>query len=153
MEFLRWELKEFNRIYRELDRIYHEIAQKIGLSDSAFSILYTLVELGGGCLQKEIADYFFTSKQTINSSIKNLESKGIITLNKGKGREMHIYLTQEGRKLAEKKILPVVEMENHIFSSMEPEESRELLRLTRKLVSLYHEQVDVWEKAVSSENI
>lgn len=36
------ELKEFNRLYRELDRLYHEIAVKAELSDSAFYILYAI---------------------------------------------------------------------------------------------------------------
>ena len=112
------------------------------LSNSAFSILYTLVEFGGGCLQKDIADYYFTSRQTINSSIKNLEEKGIISLEKGKRRERHLYLTPEGQKLAQEKIVPVVEMENRIFAAMEAKESQELLRLTKKLVSLYRKEVD-----------
>ncbi len=136
------ELIEFNRNYKELDGIFHEIAQKMELSNSAFSILYTLVEFGGGCLQKDIADYYSTSRQTINSSIKNLEEKGIISLEKGKRREQHLYLTPKGQALVQEKIVPVVEMENRIFAAMEPEESRELLRLTKKLVSLYRKEVD-----------
>lgn len=136
------ELIEFNRSYKELDGIFHEIAQNMGLSNSAFAILYTLVEFGGGCLQKDIAEYFSTSRQTINSSIKNLEEKGIISLEKGNRREQHLYLTSEGQKLAEEKIVPVVEMENHIFAAMEPEESQKLLQLTKKLVSLYRKEVD-----------
>ena len=81
-------------------------------------------------------------RQTINSSIKNLEEKGIISLEKGKRREQHLYLTPKGQALVQEKIVPVVEMENRIFAAMEPEESRELLRLTKKLVSLYRKEVD-----------
>lgn len=135
------ELKEYNRFYKEFDGLYHELAQKAGLSDSAFLILYTLAEFGGGCLQKDIADFYGISKQTINSSIKNLETRGILSLQKGKRRELHLYLTQEGQKLVEEKIVPIVKMENRIFAEMGPEESRELLRLMRKLVSLYRKQM------------
>ena len=65
-------LEEFNRLYREMDQIYHGLAVKMGLSDSAFIILYTIMELGEGCLQKDIADWCSLSRQTVNSSIQNL---------------------------------------------------------------------------------
>ena len=59
-----YELKEFNRVYKEMDDLYHEIALKLGLSDSAFIILYALCEQGNGCLQKDICAQAFVSKQT-----------------------------------------------------------------------------------------
>lgn len=134
------ELKEFNSLYKELEDIYHEIALKAGISDSAFAILYTLAEFGDGCLQKDIAEYYSTSKQTINSSIKNLAAKGLISLQKGKGRNMHVYLTAAGQSFVEQKVAPVLALENSIFTEMSPEESREFLRLTKKYVSLYREK-------------
>ena len=68
MIVLRKEMKELNKQYRETDRIYHEISMQSGLSDSAFMILYAIVELGDGCQQKDIADLYCYSRQTINSS-------------------------------------------------------------------------------------
>lgn len=35
-------LKEFNDIYRQISNIYHDIANKLGLSDSAFTVFYTI---------------------------------------------------------------------------------------------------------------
>ena len=34
-------LQQFNHFYKELDDLYHEIALKIGISNSALAILYT----------------------------------------------------------------------------------------------------------------
>ncbi len=136
------ELEEFNSIYREFDRIYHEISLKLELSDSAFIILYAIVECGGGCLQKEIADFYFISKQTVHSAIKTLEARGFLSLEKGQGRDRKLYLTPAGQKLAEEKILPVMELENSVFAEMAPEESRALLDLTKKYVRLFREKVD-----------
>ena len=79
-------LEEFNRLYREMDQIYHGLAVKMGLSDSAFIILYTIMELGEGCLQKDIADWCSLSRQTVNSSIQNLKSQGFLSLDSGKVR-------------------------------------------------------------------
>ena len=36
------ELKENNRIYREMESIYHEICVKAGISDTDFIVLYSM---------------------------------------------------------------------------------------------------------------
>ena len=36
------QLRRFNRLVGETDAVYHELANRLGLSDSAFQILYTL---------------------------------------------------------------------------------------------------------------
>ena len=134
------QLQRINRLYKDLDDVFHELALKSGLSDSAFLIFYAIAELGDGCLQTEIADTYYASRQTINSSIKRLEGKGYLALVPGKRREMHIHLTSSGKYLMEQTIAPVIDMENRVLNAMPPEESRELLRLLEKYVCLYHEK-------------
>lgn len=58
------ELREFNKIYKEFDDLWHETALHIGLSDSAFDILYSVYCLGDGCLQRDICALSFGRKQT-----------------------------------------------------------------------------------------
>ena len=41
------QLRRFNRLVGETDAVYHELANRLGLSDSAFQILYTLRAEGG----------------------------------------------------------------------------------------------------------
>lgn len=134
-------LKEFNFLYRKWDGLYHDLAIKAGMSDSAFFILYSIVELGDGCLQKDIAEHVSTSRQTINSSIQNLTSKGYISLTQGNRRDKHIHLTTAGQQLVEDKILPVMKMEEAVFSEMTSSESQELLRLTKRYIQLFHEKI------------
>ena len=74
------------------------------------------------------------SKQTINSSVRNLEKQGFIYLKQGIGREKNIFLTDMGRGFVEEKIRPVIEIENDAFLEMEPEERREFIRLSQKYV-------------------
>lgn len=138
----RHEWKEFNCLYKELDELYHELAMKAGMSDSAFCIMYAIVEMGDGCLQKDISTQYFLSKQTINSSIQNLKTKGYISLMQGKGRDKHIHLTTAGQQLAEEKILPVIKMENAVLSDMPYHESQELLRLMKKYIHLFQEKAE-----------
>lgn len=134
-------LKEYNRIYKEMDNLYHDIARKLKLSDSAFDILYSICELGDGCLQKDICSISFISKQTINSSIRNLEKEGYLCLKHGRGRTMHILLTDAGKELIRKKIFPVLEIENQTFDDMSESESAELLRLSRKYMSILRKNI------------
>ena len=129
-------LKEYNHIYKETNRIYHDIALKLKLSDSAFDILYAICQLGDGCLQRDICSLSATSKQTINSSIRKLEQEGHIILKTGKGRQMHIFLTETGMELVKERIFPVIEIENKVFDALTEEESLELLRLSRKYIEI-----------------
>ena len=128
------ELRELNRLYKELDDIYHNIALKLNLSDSAFIIFYTLCEVGEGCSQKDICNQAAISKKTINSAIQKLEQEDYICMRHGKGRQMQIYLTEKGQKMLQEKIYPVMQIENNVFQKMEETEARELLRLFQKYV-------------------
>ena len=74
-------LRNFNRIDKEFNDIYHEVALKMGISDSAFSIFYILHDLGDGCLQIDIANRYFIKRisvtklsQTNRRSIPRSES-------------------------------------------------------------------------------
>ena len=61
------ELKENNRIYREMESIYHEICVKAGISDTDFIVLYSIVEFEDGCCQRKIAKQYSISRQTVNA--------------------------------------------------------------------------------------
>lgn len=128
-------LNELNQLYKELDELYHAVALKAGLSDSALDILYSLCVLGDGCLQKEICQLAFISKQTVNSSIRKLEQQQYLVLQPGKGRDMHIYLTEAGQALVQEKVIPVIQAENQAFGRMTVAEQNELLRLCKIYLS------------------
>lgn len=127
-------LKEFNRIYKKTNEIYHDIALRLGLSDSAFDILYSISELGDGCLQKDICNATCIPKQTIHFSIRQMEKSGYLTLSSGKGRSMHITLTDLGKNLLERTIYPVMQMEGEAFHCMTDEECQQMLALFGKYI-------------------
>lgn len=135
------ELREFNRIYKEFDDLWHETALHIGLSDSAFDILYSVYCLGDGCLQRDICALSFGRKQTINTAIQKLVKEGMLLMKQGKGREMHIYLTEEGKDFVKQKVEPLVEIENSVWKEMPLEERQELIRLTKQYVDGYHSKI------------
>lgn len=125
-------LREYNRIYKEVNDIYHDVATKFGLSNSAFDILYTICEMGDGCLQRDVCNATFIPKQTVNSSIRKMEQAGYVTLSDGKGRSKHIHLTESGHTLLKETIFPIVEAENEAFTELSQEECDLLLKLQGK---------------------
>lgn len=137
-EFASPEFIEYNRLYREFNNIYHDVALRLNMSDSAFEILYAICDLGDGCLQKDICNLTFLSKQTVNSSIDKLIDKDFITLTRGRGRNMHIHLTPDGRSLIENKIYPVMRIENDAFSVLDKDEIKQLLMLHNKYITALH---------------
>lgn len=134
-------LKEYNYLWREIEKLFHEIAWKAGVSDSAYAILATILELGEGCLQKDICDLNSISKQTIHSSIKKMEQDGLIRFGQEPGKDKRVYLTPEGQAFAREKILPSADAENQVFAEMSKEESQELIRLTEKYLRQFQAKI------------
>lgn len=133
-------LSQFNHIYKELNEIYHDAALKVGLSDSAFDILYSIADMGDGCSQSDVCKYSCLSKQTVNSSIRKMTELRYLILKPGTGRTMGIFLTDTGRNLLEEKIYPIIKKENEAFSSM-----------TEKECSLMLELLEQYNKALKDE--
>lgn len=70
-------LMDFNKINKECDELYHKVASKMGISDSAFSIFYTLYDLGDGCLQKDICYEFLQINRRIIHFYSETDTGGI----------------------------------------------------------------------------
>jgi len=75
--FVNTQMKHFNLLLSEIDAAYHDAALRLGLSDSAMLILYTICWCDGECLLSDITSG--ASKQTINSALRKLEADNIIS--------------------------------------------------------------------------
>lgn len=140
-------LREYNRIYKQFNDIYRDIATQIGVSSSVFDIMYTICELGNGCQQKDICEATFIPKQTVNSSIRILEKEGFLRLESGKGRGMKIYLTPLGEEKIERLMRPVIDMETQAFEAFGEEQTQALLELNSRYNAALREAYDrVFEK-------
>ncbi len=136
------ELREYIALYHEIDNFFHEIALKIGISDSAFFVFYTLLEIGEGCLQKDICEVNMISKQTIHSAIRKLEKEEMLYIEQGK-KEKRIYLTEKGKIFVDQKILPIAIKENEVFEEMSELERQEIVRITKKYLTHFQEKVSL----------
>lgn len=129
------QLEEINRTFKMSDDLFHDLARRLGLSDSAFEILYALC-LTGGCTQRDVCRMSYTPKQTIHSALRRLEREGLLSAAPAQGREVFLSLTPQGAALAEERIRPVLEQERAAFALLTARERKELLRLNKKYLEL-----------------
>ena len=77
---IKIQMDRFNLLLSEIDSAYHDAALKLGLTDSAMLILYTVCSQDGACPLSDITHTSGVSKQTINSALRKLEAEGIVYL-------------------------------------------------------------------------
>ncbi len=132
--------QDYIRLQHQIDEFYHELAVRQSLSDSALLVLWTLVELGEGCTQRDICRQFALTKQTVHSSVQKLSKEGFLSLRPGPGREVRVFLTEAGRALIQEKVIPLKHAEEAASRRMGEEELTAMLHLTRKWFSLFQEE-------------
>lgn len=72
------ELMQYNQLQKKIEEFYRNYAKICGLSDSVFWIIYSIIEREKPFTQTELCNLWSFNKQTINTSLKNLEADGII---------------------------------------------------------------------------
>ena len=131
-------IREYTRLSGEIDALYHELAIKMGISDSVLNILYTICEKGDQCLQSELSKLSGINRQTINSAIRKLEMDGIVYLKQGHGRNTIVCLTEKGKEFSLERIYPILEIEKNIWNEWTAEEQQQYLMFTRQ----YHDALE-----------
>ena len=134
------QLQEFISLQHQIDEYYHELAVKQNLSDSALLVLWSLMELGEGCTQRDICGQFALSKQTVHSSVRKLAKEGILSLQPGPGREVRVYPTDRGRALIREKIVPIRKAEEAASLALGEEGLSAMLRFTREWYRLFQKE-------------
>ncbi len=137
-------LTVFNQAHKKMNVIYHNYEKAIGLSDSAFWLLYSLYEHGDPCTQRELCEAWFYAPQTINTALKFLEGKGLISLRfvPGNKKNKQIFFTKAGEELVQNKIAPLVRAKERSFERLDEDERKKLLALTQKHIRLLEEALN-----------
>lgn len=136
-------LKRFNKLYKEMDTVYHNYAKKCGVSDMAFWILYSISENDGEFTQRELCNDWYFAPQTVNSALKDLEKRDIIFLEQApeNRKNKRIKLTETGKAFVDEIIAPLIKAECESFETLS-EECDVMLTATQKYVSALKEHVD-----------
>lgn len=135
-------LERFNLLLSEMDAVYHDAALKMGISDSAMMILYTVRNLNDDCLLSDIIHMSGVSKQTINSALRKLEAEDILYLEAAGTRKKRVRLTEKGKALADCTVGRLIEIENNIFRSWSDEERKIYMELTQRYLLMLQDGVE-----------
>lgn len=125
----------FNIVSWETDNLYHAIALKFGLSDSAMNILYILSYENGKAPLSFICRYSGLQKQTVNSALRKLEDEGLIKLESINGKEKSVLLTEKGKEKAKYTVDHLIEWENDIITSFDEKDFSLLLSMNEKYLN------------------
>ena len=133
--------QEFISASKEIDDVYHMLALKFGLSDSAMWILCTMREANRELTQSEIAQEMSMSRQTVNSTIKNLEKQGYLRLEvvSGDRRNKILSFTEEGETFVKRTVDRVLSLEHQVFENLEVEEQEQITQILRKYTRFMRE--------------
>ena len=113
---------ELNEIMKETDDLYRNLAKKFKMSDCMIWILYILREDDRSVTQSDICNMMYMPKQTVNSSLKKMESEGYIELlNINDKRSKQVCLTEKGVDLANNTVDIIISKENNALSKMDKE--------------------------------
>ena len=130
-------VKYVHKILCETEKIYQTILKHAHITDSEYVLLFSVLEMGEGCSQKDISKNTHISTKTLNSTVKKLKQQGIIELKPGKYPNMYIHLTPKGINYIKEKMLPVMETENKILENITDEDFENFVAIVTKYMNLF----------------
>lgn len=139
---IQQQLQVLNRLYKESDHIYSNLASRLGMANSTFWILYAISHSEEPLTQNDLCNDYFFPVQTINSTVTNLLKKGFIRLEfiPGTRNRKKIILTDKGKEYVDKTINKADEIEKNAFL-MFNEEERDIY------ISLFKRHIDYLKDA------
>lgn len=129
---------------KEQDAIYHNVAVRFGLSDTAMWVLYLVSCDDKIHTQQELCQTRFFPKQTINTAITKLVQKGYATLKPlpNTKNKKQILLTQQGTEFVKQTVNKLVEAETVAYEQISTEELLAYLELSKRINANLREQTD-----------
>lgn len=129
---------------KEQDSLYHNVAVKYGLSETAMWVLYLASEDCGDLTQQDLCRRSCYAKQTINTAVNSLVKNGFLELIPIQGTRNHkkIRLISAGWKLANSTTKNLKSAEERAYSRLTEEELRVYLDITSRLTAYFREETE-----------
>lgn len=118
MEDTRKMMRKFTIALNNIDEVYCSDTSQIGVKESELWLLYALDD-GKTHSQKSICEEWGFPRTTLNTTIKQAEAAGHLTLTPipGKRREMNICLTETGTRYAKQVLSSIYEAEDQAIKA------------------------------------
>ena len=121
-----------------IKKYVNERINSIGLTSFQCGVLayiYEVTKFGKDVFQKDLENFFVTSKSSMSNLLQSLETKGLIirkSLENGDSRKKEILITEEGKKVSNLTGKFFDEVEEILLSSLNKEEKEELFKILSK---------------------
>ena len=132
-------VKYIHKILCETEKIYYSMLKRANLTDSEYVLLFSVLQMGEGCSQKDISENTYISTKTLNSTVKKLKQEGLIQLERGKYPNQYIYLTEKGKEFLKEKLLPIIEAENKILEKVSDDDFDNFTSIVTKYTDMFSE--------------
>lgn len=117
---IREEMELINACISRQSELYSEWARRQGMSYNTMMVLYAL-DREHARTQKEISSWWLMPKQTVHTVIKDLEGRGLVTLEAGRDqKEKRISFTPAGEQFTRLHLQGLYEMEERALAAMTP---------------------------------
>jgi len=136
-------VKYIHKILCETEKIYYSMLKRADLTDSEYVLLFSVLQMGEGCSQKDISENTYISTKTLNSTVKKLKQEDLIQLERGKYPNQYIYLTEKGKEFIKEKLLPIIEAENKILEKVSDDDFNNFTSIVTKYTDMFSELENV----------
>lgn len=125
------------------NELYARWAKQHGVNFTLLFCLYAIRQSASAPTPGLIASRLRLSKQTINSALDILESKGLLTrsVSPDNKRSRLIRLTPQGEAIADELLVDFYRLEEQVYGTLPPRDRKTLLRITRKLAARLEQAV------------
>lgn len=137
----RQQMEQLCLCFCRQEELYSEWARAHGMSINEIMTLYAL-DLGRSWTQKQITREWLIPKQTLNTIIKNLESRGYVCFGPQPGkREKLVRFTEAGRAYAQEHLRELYRMEERAVESLSSELRQAVVEGTQAFTDAFAREV------------
>lgn len=143
---------EFDRKLNRIDRIYSGFARTCGISECAYWMICDTAAAGGTIALNRLTAEWCYSKQTINSALKTMVTRGLARLEYAEGSRKNkvVNLTDEGRAYAERYTEPAIAAELRAFGTLSADEQKVLMELLEKYADALDAELCAFKGALAT---
>ncbi|HEX7603841.1 MAG TPA: MarR family transcriptional regulator [Polyangiaceae bacterium] len=123
-------------LYTEGRRVTKEFARRANLTGPQLTVIKMLEQIGDLSLS-ELSDRIRAQNSTVTGIIDRMEREGLVVRERSTSdrRVVHIKLTEKGERIAAEIPVEPMEIFRVALSSLSPQETRELLKISTKLAN------------------
>lgn len=137
-------IRKIEQQHKEQNSLYHAVAEKCGLSDTAMWVLYLVSEDGVRFTQQDLCRRSCYAKQTINTAVNSLAKNGLVELIPipGTRNQKRIHLTEAGSELVNRTTKRLKAAEDKAYGYLTEAELKTYLDITTRLTAYLREEIE-----------